>query len=117
MTYRYLILLMFISGCLSIRAQTVSKFELAVTAIKWFERLHGPSNYPYVGYGHRLNMAKSYHGGCLKERQTRSYEKICRGFVPYSGALAVTVFFLPPLLIMSGLPVCSAMARYRRADW
>lgn len=36
-------------------------------------------------------MAKSYHGGCLKERQTRSYEKIYRDFVLYSGALVVTV--------------------------
>lgn len=65
MTYRYLILLMFISGCLSIRAQTVYKFELAVTAIKWFERLHGPSSYPYVGYGHRLK-----HGEKLSWRMS-----------------------------------------------
>ena len=56
---------MFISGCLSIRAQTVSKFELAVTAIKWFERLHGPSSYPYVGYGHRLK-----HGEKLSWRMS-----------------------------------------------
>ncbi|ETK12400.1 hypothetical protein T235_09530, partial [Tannerella sp. oral taxon BU063 isolate Cell 8/11] len=29
-------------------------FERAVTCIKHYEGLHGPKNYPYVGYGHRL---------------------------------------------------------------
>ena len=29
-------------------------FERAVACIKHYEGLHGPKNYPYVGYGHRL---------------------------------------------------------------
>ena len=29
-------------------------FERAVVCIKHYEGLHGPKNYPYVGYGHRL---------------------------------------------------------------
>ena len=36
------------------RLFSLPPFERAVACIKHYEGLHGPKNYPYVGYGHRL---------------------------------------------------------------
>lgn len=36
------------------RLFSLPPFERAVACIKHYEGLHGPRNYPYVGYGHRL---------------------------------------------------------------
>ena len=36
------------------RLFSLPRFERAVACIKHYEGLHGPKNYPYVGYGHRL---------------------------------------------------------------
>ena len=36
------------------RLFSLPRFELAVACIKHYEGQHGPKNYPYVGYGHRL---------------------------------------------------------------
>ena len=36
------------------RLFSLPRFERAVMCIKHYEGLHGPKNYPYVGYGHRL---------------------------------------------------------------
>ena len=36
------------------RLSDLPPFERAVACIKHYEGLHGPRNYPYVGYGHRL---------------------------------------------------------------
>ena len=36
------------------RLFSLPRFERAVACVKHYEGLHGPKNYPYVGYGHRL---------------------------------------------------------------
>ena len=54
MSFRYFVLSIFLPVCMSNHAQTVPKFELAVVVIKRFEGIHGPSDYPCVGYGHRI---------------------------------------------------------------
>ena len=40
--------------CGADRLFSLPLFERAVVCIKHYEGLHGPKNYPYVGYGHRL---------------------------------------------------------------
>ena len=35
-------------------------FERAVVYVKFFERFHGKSCYPYVGYGHQLQKGEHF---------------------------------------------------------
>ena len=35
-------------------------FERAVRCIKYYEQLHTPKNYPYVGYGHKIQPGEKY---------------------------------------------------------
>ena len=58
MTFRYFVLSILLPACMSNHAQTVPKFELAVVVIKRFEGIHGPSDHPCVGYGHRLQRGE-----------------------------------------------------------
>lgn len=45
-------------------------FERAVIIIKKFETLHHPTDYPYVGYGHRVLPGEPYRRGVqLTEKQ------------------------------------------------
>lgn len=45
-------------------------FERAVLIIKKFETLHHPSDYPYIGFGHRILPGEPYRRGVqLTERQ------------------------------------------------
>ena len=58
MTFRYFVLSILLPACMSNHAQTVPEFELAVVVIKRFEGIHGASDHPYVGYGHRIQRGE-----------------------------------------------------------
>ena len=52
------------------RLFSLPPFERAVACIKHYEGLHGPKNYPYVGYGHRLLPGERL--SCAMTRQADS---------------------------------------------
>ena len=52
------------------RLFSIPPFERAVACIKHYEGLHGPKNYPYVGYGHRLLPGERL--SCAMTRQADS---------------------------------------------
>lgn len=48
-------------------------FERACELIKYFETLHRPKDYPYVGFGHQVQPGEPYKRGVqLTERQAES---------------------------------------------
>lgn len=63
-------------------------------------------------------MVKSYHGGCLKERQTRSYEKIYRGFGRDSLLLATLAYNVGAarLLGYGKIPQSRLVSKLKRGD-
>lgn len=97
--FRYIVLLsVFVAG-LSVSAQNrdlngertkrlmeLPPFERAVLVIKRYETLHSPSDWPYVGYGHRVQKGEPYKIGTrLTEREAdwllrRDLEKRCATF-------------------------------------
>ena len=62
-------------------------FERAVCCIKFFEGLHQAKDYPYIGYGHRIQPSEHF---CLpltrKQAETllrRDLRKLCKMFRLY----------------------------------
>ena len=54
-----------------VRLADLPPFERAVVVVKYFERLHGWKNYPYVGYGHQLQWGERFTAD-MTERQADS---------------------------------------------
>ncbi len=123
--YGYLILLLFMSCCQSVRAQTVSRFELAVAAIKRFEGFHGPSHHPYVGYGHRLRRGERLswrmsekEADALLRKDLRGLCSIFRGFGRDSLLLATLAYNVGAarLLGHGSMPQSRLVAKLRKGD-
>lgn len=52
------------------RLMSLPPFERAVLIIKRYETLHSPSDWPYIGYGHRVQKGDPYKKGTrLSERE------------------------------------------------
>ena len=54
-----------------VRLADLPPFERAVVVVKYFEGLHGWKNYPYVGYGHQLQLGEHFTAD-MTERQADS---------------------------------------------
>ena len=54
-----------------VRLADLPPFERAVVVVKYFEGLHGWKNYPYVGYGHQLQLGERFTAD-MTERQADS---------------------------------------------
>lgn len=44
----------------AVRLAELPPFERAVEVIKYFEGMHAPKHYPYIGFGHRLLPGEKY---------------------------------------------------------
>ena len=53
------------------RLTDLPPFERAVVVVKYFEGMHGWKNYPYVGYGHQLQLGERFTAD-MTERQADS---------------------------------------------
>ena len=54
-----------------VRLADLSPFERAVVVVKYFEGMHGKGCYPYVGYGHQLQLGEHFSSN-MTERQADS---------------------------------------------
>ena len=54
-----------------VRLADLPPFERAVVVVKYFEGMHGWKNYPYVGYGHQLQLGEHFTAD-MTERQVDS---------------------------------------------
>lgn len=62
-------------------------FERAILCIKYFEGLHQAKDYPYIGYGHRVQLGEHFRLP-LSRRQAdtllrKDLRKLCQMFRPY----------------------------------
>ncbi len=71
MTLRKILATIIVTSCLCANAQTqepvkqpaiygLAPFERAVCCIKYYEGIHRKKDYPYVGYGHKLQPGENY---------------------------------------------------------
>ena len=62
-------------------------FERAVCCIKYYEGLHRKKNYPYVGYGHRLQPRERYSSEMTATESEsllrKDLKELCSLFRPY----------------------------------
>ena len=77
----------------------LSAFERSVATIKYFEGLHQAEDYPYVGYGHRIQPGEHYRSplsrkqaDALLRRDLRKLCKMFEGYGKYSLLLATLAY-------------------------
>ena len=77
----------------------LSAFERSVATIKYFEGLHQAQDYPYVGYGHRIQPGEHYRSplsrkqaDALLRRDLRKLCKMFEGYGEYSLLLATLAY-------------------------
>ena len=65
----------------------LSAFERSVATIKYFEGLHQAEDYPYVGYGHRIQPGEHYRSPLSRKQADRllrrDLRKLCKMFEGY----------------------------------
>ena len=65
----------------------LSAFERSVATIKYFEGLHQAEDYPYVGYGHRVQPGEHYRSPLTRKQADRllrrDLRKLCKMFEGY----------------------------------
>lgn len=65
----------------------LSTFERSVATIKYFEGLHQAEDYPYVGYGHRIQPGELYRSPLSRKQADRllrrDLRKLCKMFEGY----------------------------------
>ena len=65
----------------------LSAFERSVATIKYFEGLHQAQDYPYVGYGHRIQPGEHYRSPLSRKQADallrRDLRKLCKMFEGY----------------------------------
>ena len=65
----------------------LSAFERSVATIKYFEGLHHAEDYPYVGYGHRVQPGEHYRSPLTRKQADRllrrDLRKLCKMFEGY----------------------------------
>ena len=77
----------------------LSAFERSVATIKYFEGLHQAEDYPYVGYGHRIQPGEHYRSPLSRKQADRllrrDLRKLCKmfeGYGEYSLLLATLAY-------------------------
>ena len=65
----------------------LSPFERAVCCIKYFEGLHQTQDYPYIGYGHRIQPSEHFRLPLTRKQADallrRDLRKLCKMFRSY----------------------------------
>ena len=118
MTFRTIFASIFCALCLSANAQTqepikepaiyeLAPFERAVCCIKYYEGIHRKKDYPYVGYGHKLQAGEHYSSNMsLAEADMllrKDLKKFCGMFSSYgkdSLLLAALAYNVGPYRIL-----------------
>ena len=118
MIFRTILASIFCALCLSANAQTqepikepaiyeLAPFERAVCCIKYYEGIHRKKDYPYVGYGHKLQAGEHYSSNMsLAEADMllrKDLKKFCGMFSSYgkdSLLLAALAYNVGPYRIL-----------------
>ena len=103
----------------------LSPFERAVRCIKYYEQMHTPENYPYVGYGHAIQPGENYDYS-MSEQQADSLLRsdllrmcaIFRGYEKDSLILATLSYQIGPskLLGNSKYPRSNILQKLDKGD-